>query len=83
MWAWSDCFVRTVTEAPFAAICTGSGVPGLAWLDRAEQLLEPLEESVADVAADADDDALGPVPAVDERRERFSRRGAHGSPSCR
>ena len=52
--------------------------PGLARLDRAEQLLEPLRQAVADPAADADHHALGPVPAVDERREGVARGGAHG-----
>ena len=54
------------------------GQAGLAGLHRAEQLLELLREPVADVAADADDGALGPVPAVDERRERVACRGADG-----
>ncbi len=45
----------------------------LARLDRAEELLEALDEVVADAAADADHDALGPVPAVDERGERLAR----------
>ena len=52
--------------------------PGLARLDRAEQLLEPLDQVVPDPAADSDHHALGPVPAVDERGERLPGGGAHG-----
>ena len=65
MWAWSDCFVWTFTEAPFAAICDRVGRAGLARLDRAEQLLELLGSPSPIVAADADDGPLGPVPAVE------------------
>ena len=78
MWAWSDCFVNTETGEPFGGGTTGSGSPGLARLDRAEQLFEPLGEAVADPAADADHHALGPVPAVDERGERLAGRRADG-----
>ena len=46
--------------------------------DRAEELLEPLVEAVAELPADAHHQTLGPVPAVDVREERVARRAAHG-----
>ena len=45
-----------------------------AWLDPAEQLLEPLGQSVAHAAADADDHPFRPVPRVEVRGEGLSRR---------
>ena len=78
MCAWSDCFVCTFTGEPFAGITTGSGVP----VSRGS--IEPSSSSSRSVspspmrAAEPDDHALGPVPAVDERRERLAGRGADG-----
>ena len=51
---------------------------GVARLDVAEQLLEPLDQVVAEVAADADDHPLRPVPAVEVGEERIARCGADG-----
>ena len=50
-------------------------LPGL---DRAEQLLELLDDVVADLAAEPDDGALRVVPAVEVAEERVARRRADG-----
>ena len=78
MWAWSDCFVCTLTAGPFAGEHDRLGQPRLGRLEGAEKLFEPLREPVADLAADADHGPLGPVPAVEERRERLPARRADG-----
>ncbi len=77
MCAWSDCFVCTLTGEPFGRDHDRLGETRLARLDRAEQLLEALDEAVADLPAEPDHHPLGPVPAVDERRERVAGGRAH------
>ena len=51
---------------------------GLRVLEVAEQLLDPLGETVADPAADADDHAGRLVPVAEVVHERVARRGLHG-----
>ena len=78
MWAWSDCFVCTLTAGPFAGSTTGSGSPVSAGS------IEPSSSSSRSVSPSpilppiADHGPLGPVPAVDERREGLAGRGADG-----
>ena len=54
------------------------GQPCLGRLEGAEKLFEFFRQTVADLAADPDHGPLGPVPAVDERRERLPARRADG-----
>ncbi len=68
----------TRTALPFSGRTTAAAVPVSADDDRAEQLLEPLVEVVAELPADTDDETLGPVPAVDVGEERVARGAAHG-----
>ena len=51
---------------------------GFRVLEVAEQLLDPLGETVADPAADADDHARRLVPVAEVVHERVARRGLHG-----
>ena len=78
MWAWSDCFVCTLTAGPLPASADRLGQPRLGRLERAEKLFEFFRQTVADLAADPDHGPLGPVPAVDERREGLPARRADG-----
>ena len=55
-----------------------SGRTGFARLHVPEQLLEPLLEPVAELAADADDHAIGPVPLVRVLGERLACRAPDG-----
>ena len=63
---------------PFGVRLPGCGSPVVARLEVAEQLLEPLEQAVAELPAEPDDHALRPVPAVEVVQERVARRGADG-----
>ena len=54
----------------------GSG-PRRRRVELRRELLDPLEQRVVDLAADADDEAARPVPAVEVIQERLARGAAH------
>ena len=75
--AWSDCFVCTFTRpAPFGR--TGSGEPVSCGSMSPRSAFESLLQAVAELAADAEDHAVRPVPLVGVVEERLARGAADG-----